>query len=87
MGNISRVRLNFIYHEAKRAEKTGSDSSKYGFTLGKTHNLSCAFVISKKMKLDRPIHLNEVYTHWTRLKFSDDGVMKDGNSNISCMTE
>lgn len=31
--------------------------------------------------------MDEVCTHWKRLRFNDDGLMKDGKSNISILTE
>ncbi|XP_050893360.1 uncharacterized protein LOC127099673 [Lathyrus oleraceus] len=77
VGNISRAGLNYIFHEAKRADNVGSDSIKYGCTIVKTYGLSCACVISKKLKLGDPIKMDEVCTHWKRLRFDDDGVMND----------
>lgn len=80
--------MNFIYHGAKRAEKTRSYGSKCYFTLRKTYNLSCACLNTKKMKVATVIHMDEVYTNWKRLWFDDDdGVMKDDKPNISIMTE
>lgn len=35
VGNVSWTGLGFIFHEAKRAEKTGSDSLKYVLHLGR----------------------------------------------------
>ncbi|XP_058776175.1 uncharacterized protein LOC131650486 [Vicia villosa] len=61
--NISQATLNYIFHEGKRAENVGSGSSKCGCTLVKTYGLPCAYVISKKVKLDSPIRKNEVFTH------------------------
>lgn len=58
---------NFIFHEVKRADKIGSNISKCGWTLRKTCNITCAFLISKKMKLVKLIHMDKVYTHWKRL--------------------
>ncbi|XP_050908354.1 protein FAR-RED ELONGATED HYPOCOTYL 3-like [Lathyrus oleraceus] len=87
VGNISRASLNYIFHEAKRADNVGSDSAKCGYTIVKTYGLSCACVIAKKVKLGDPIKMDEVYTHWKRLRFDDDGVMNDGKSNISNLTK
>ena len=53
----------------------------------KTYGLPCACVIAKKVKLDNSIRMDEVCTHWKRLRFDDDGVMNDGKSNISILTE
>lgn len=61
--NMSRVRLNYIFHEAKQADNKGSDNSKLGCILMKIYGLPCACFISKKVKLDSPIRIDEVYTH------------------------
>lgn len=39
------------------------------------------------MKLDSPICMDEVYSHWKRRRFDDDGMMKDGKAGITIMTE
>ncbi|XP_050876500.1 uncharacterized protein LOC127080214 [Lathyrus oleraceus] len=41
----------------------------------------------RRVKLDSPIQMDEVCTHWKVLRFNDDGVMKDDKSNISILTE
>lgn len=79
--------FHFIFHEAKRTDKTGSNSSKYGCTLRKAYDLPRACLISKNMKIEKPIRMDEVFNHWKRLHFDDDSVMKDDKSNISIMTE
>ncbi|XP_050917826.1 uncharacterized protein LOC127135052 [Lathyrus oleraceus] len=76
VGNISRAGLKYIFHEAKRADNVGSDSAKCGCTIVKTYGLSCTSVIAKKMKFRSPIRLDEICTHWKRLRFDDDGDMK-----------
>lgn len=85
--NISRTRLNFIFYKAKQDEKVGFDSSMCGCALRKTYGLPRACLISKKVKLDIPIRMDEVCTHWKMVKFGDNGVMKDGKSNIFILTE
>lgn len=87
VSNISREGLNYIFHEAKWVDNVGSNSPKCGYTIVKTYGLPCACLIEKKVKLDSPIRMDEVYNHWKRLRFDDDGVMKDGKSNISIMNE
>ena len=87
IGNISRAGLNYIFHEAKRAESVGSDSAKCGCTIVKTYGLPCACVIAKKLKLGEPIRTDEVCSHWKRLRFDDDDCMEGGKSNISILTE
>lgn len=87
VGNISRAGLNYIFHETKRAENVDSDSSKCGCKLMKIYDCSRACLIYKKVKLHSPIRMDEVCTHWKRLRFDDDGVMKYDKSNISILTE
>ncbi|XP_050886362.1 uncharacterized protein LOC127091721 [Lathyrus oleraceus] len=67
--------------------KSGSDSTKCGYTIVKTYALSCACVIAKKVKLGDPIRTDEACTHRKILRFDDDGVVNDGKSNISILTE
>lgn len=74
--NISRAGLNYIFHEAKRADNVGSDSAKFGCTIVKIYSLSCACVIAKKVKFGSPIRMNEICTHWKRLRYDNDNVMK-----------
>lgn len=87
VGHISQAILNFIFNEAKGEDKACSYSSKYGCTLRKTYGLPCACLISNSMNLEKSICMDEVFTHWKRHCFDDDGVMKDDKSNISIMTE
>ncbi|XP_050895838.1 uncharacterized protein LOC127102518 [Lathyrus oleraceus] len=87
VSNIFRTGLNYIFHDAKRADNVGYDKAKCGCTIVKTYGLSCACFVSKKVKLGDPIKIDEFYTHWKRLGFDDDGVMNDGKSNISILTE
>lgn len=54
-GNISRARLNFIYHEVVQVEKTSPDCFECGCTLRKIYNLPCDCVIFKNIKLDKLI--------------------------------
>lgn len=61
--NVSQAVLNFIFHEVKRADKIGSDSSKYECTLGKTYGLPCACLISKNLNLEKTIHMDETFNH------------------------
>lgn len=46
--NISRAGLNYIFHDAKRADNVGSDSTKCGCTIMKIYGLPCACVIAKR---------------------------------------
>lgn len=39
------------------------------------------------MKFDAPTCMDEVYSYWKRLWFDDDGVMMDGKTGITILTE
>ncbi|XP_050890540.1 uncharacterized protein LOC127095945 [Lathyrus oleraceus] len=84
--NISQVGLSYIFHKAKRFDNVSSDSAKCGCTIVKTY-LPHACLIAMKVKLDRTLRMNEVCSHWKKLRFDDNCVMKDGKSNISNLTE
>ena len=64
-----------------------SIAQSVGCTIVKIYGLPCACVIVKKVKLSSPIRMDDVCTHWKRLRFDDDGIMNDGKSNISILTE
>ncbi|XP_058725564.1 uncharacterized protein LOC131596844 [Vicia villosa] len=83
IGNVSRVRLNYIFEEAKRGEVIGSDSAKCGCTISKIFGLPCACDIAKKIKLGEAIRMDEVIPHWKRLSFDDDGCIEGRKLNIS----
>lgn len=85
--NISQAELNFIFHEAKQAENVCSDNTKYGCTLRKSYGLPCICLISEKVKLDCMIEMDAIFTHLKRLRFDDDGVMKDDKLNVYILTE
>lgn len=90
LATLSHTTLNFIFYEVKRVDKTGSNNSKCVCALMKFYGLPRARLISKKLKLENQIRMDEVCTHWTRLHFDDDDdddVMKDDKTNISLMTE
>ncbi|XP_050920384.1 uncharacterized protein LOC127138021 [Lathyrus oleraceus] len=87
VGNMSRAGLNYIFYGAKQVDNVGSDSAKYECTIEKTYGLPCACVIAKKVKLGSPIRMDEACTYWKKLRFDDDGVMKDSKSSISILTE
>lgn len=87
VGNTSRMSLNYIFHKAKWTDNVGSDSAKGGCTIVETYGFPYTYVIAKKMKLSSLIKMDEVCTHWKRLRFDDDGVIKDDKYNISILTK
>ncbi|XP_058746055.1 uncharacterized protein LOC131618923 [Vicia villosa] len=88
IGNVSRARLNYIFHEAKQGENVSSGSVKCGCTITIMYGLPCACVIAKKERLGEPIRMDEVIPHWKRLSFDDDdGCVEGEKSNISITSE
>ncbi|XP_058757177.1 uncharacterized protein LOC131630415 [Vicia villosa] len=87
ISNMSRSELNYIFHEAKQGETVGSVSEKCDCTTLKTYGIPCACVIAKMVKLGEPIRIDEVFPHWKRTSFEDDGCMEGGKLNISILTE
>jgi len=85
--NISRTGLNFLFHEAKRSETTGADSSLCGCTIRTTYGLPCACIISKKKELNSPIRMDEVADHWKKLRFDDFDPPKENDSKITISDE
>ncbi|XP_058778673.1 protein FAR1-RELATED SEQUENCE 3-like [Vicia villosa] len=83
------VSLNTFFHyvETKRAETTGPDSLKCGCTIRKTYGLPCACILSKEMKLNSPIHMNEVNDHWKKLSFDEFQPTKESDSKITISDE
>ncbi|XP_058727480.1 uncharacterized protein LOC131598969 [Vicia villosa] len=85
--NISRSSLNFLFYEAKRSETTGPDTSLCGCTIRKTYGLPCAWILSKKKKLNSPIRMDEVADHWKKLRFDDFDPPKENDSKITISDE
>jgi len=44
-------------------------------------------MIALKIKNNSPIHLDEIHTHWKRLRFEYEGDPKDKKANISLLPE
>src|SRR4051812_30407344 len=85
--NISRMGLNFLFHEANRSETTGPDSSLCGCTIRNTYGLPCACILSKKKKLNSLIRMDEVADHWKKLRFNDFDPPKENDSKITISNE
>src|SRR3954468_10705608 len=85
--NISRTGLNFLFHEAKRSETTGTDSSLCGCTIRTTYGVPCACILAKKKKLSSPIRMDEVDDHLKKLRFDDFDPPKENDSKITISDE
>src|SRR4051812_11227030 len=85
--NISRTGLNFLFHEAKRSETTGTDSSLCGCTIRITYGLPCACILAKKKNSNSPILIDEVADHWKKLRFDDFDPPKENDSKITISDE
>ncbi|CAK8542621.1 unnamed protein product [Lathyrus sativus] len=44
-------------------------------------------LLLKKVKLGEPIRMDDVFSHWKRLSFDDDGCIDEGKLNISILTK
>lgn len=61
--NVSQVGLNFIFREMKRAKQTCSIVRSLDVHLKRLIVFHVLVSFKKKMKLDAPIHMDEVYSH------------------------
>src|SRR3954466_5480808 len=85
--NISQTGLNFLFHEAKRSETTGPNSSLCGCAIRKTYGLPCACILAKKKNLNSPIRMDEVADHWKKLRFDDFDPPKENDLKITIFDE
>jgi len=77
--------LHFIVDNTGRIVSYGTYKYKYGWLIRVTYEILCACRIHKKMNLNMPILLNEIYDHWKRLWLDDDNVLNEGQPNISLL--
>jgi hypothetical protein len=82
---ISRKALDFIFHEAKRVVKCGSDPKKCECIIRKSYGLPCACVIAKKIRNRRPIRLDEVNMHWKKVSIENGEFVDDGDKKLMIM--
>jgi hypothetical protein len=74
---VSRKALDYIYHEAKRAEECGMNNKKCGCVLRKTYGLPCACVLARKIHNKLHIRLDEVNGHWKKLVIEDPEIREN----------
>jgi len=67
--NISREALHHLLAEYNKALEIGTDKSRCGCLSLITHGLPCACTIALKIKNGTALRLDEIHTHWKRLRF------------------
>ena len=85
--NISRKTLHYLADKADRAADIGTDKSRCGCLSLITFRLPCACAIALKIKKNTHICLDEIHTHWKRLRFEYEGDVKDRKEDISLLPE
>jgi len=75
--NVSRKALHYLVDEADRALDIRMDKFKCGCLSKITFGLPCACAIALKIKNNTSIRLDEIHTHWKRLRFEYEGDVKD----------
>jgi hypothetical protein len=87
VNNISRNALRYIRGEELRTRECGKNRKKCGCVIRRTYGLPCACLIALKIERKLPIRMDELNTHWKRLRIDDYDVGKDGNVDVKCLTE
>jgi len=85
--NISREALHHLVVEYNKALKIGTDKSKCGCLSLITYGLPCVCMMALKIKNGTAIRLDEIHTHWKRLKFEYEVDPKLHKANISLLPE
>lgn len=79
--------LYYLVDKADRALDIGTEKSKCGCLSLITFRLSCACVIALKIKNNTLVRLDEIHSHWKRLRFEYEGDIKDRTEDISLLPE
>jgi len=77
--------LHYLADEVDRVVGVGTDKSICGCLSLITFGLPCACAIALKIKNNTPICLDEIHSHWKRLRFEYEGDMKDRKVDISLL--
>jgi len=85
--NISREALHHLVVEYNKALEIGTDKSKCGCLSLITYVLPCACMISLKIKNGTALCLDEIHTHWKRLRFEYELDPKLHKTDISLLSE
>jgi len=73
--------------EYNKALEIGTDKSKCGCLSLITYGLPCACMIALKIKNGTAIRLEEIHTHWKRLRFEYEVDPKVKKGDISLLPE
>jgi len=85
--NISREALHHLVVEYNKTLEIGIDKSKCGCLSLITYELLCACMIALKIKNDTAIRLDEIHTHWKRLRFEYEVDPKLHKADISLLPD
>jgi hypothetical protein len=85
--NISREALHHLVEEYDKALEIGTDKSRCGCLSLITHELLCACTIALKIKKGTTLRLDEIHTHWKRLRFEYEIDTKVHKADISLLPE
>jgi len=85
--NISREALHHLVQEYNKALEIGPDKSRCGGLSLITHRLLCVCTIALKIKNGTTLRLDEIHTHWKRLRFEHEVDPKVYKADISLLLE
>ena len=83
--NISREALYHLIEEYDKVLEIGTNKSRCGFLSLITHGLPCACTIALKIKKGTALRLDEIHTHWKRLRFEYEVDLKVLKADISLL--
>ena len=83
--NISREALHHLVVEYNKTLEIGTDKSKCGCLSLITYILPCVCMIGLKIKNDTALRLDEINTHWKRLRFEYEVDPKLHKADISLL--
>ena len=69
--------MHYLEDEFDRVVGVGMEKLRCGCLSLITFGFPCACAIALKIKNNTPIRLDEIHTHWKRLRFEYDGDPKD----------
>jgi len=79
--------LHYLVEKYDKTLEIGTDKSRCGCLSLITHGLPCACMIALKIKNETPLHLDEIHTHWKKLRFEYEVDPKVQKADISLLPE
>jgi len=84
---LSREALHHLVVEYNKTLEIGTDKLKCGCLSLITYGLPCACMIGLKIKNGTTLRLDEIHTHWKRLRFEYEVDPKLQKADISLLPE